>query len=277
MSISATRHFAIAAVICSVLAPVLAQINDAKTSVVRVALFADPSSTDAKSREAIYKLLQGRTDLRVEKVTTETVRAEDFLEHHDVFILPGGTGGGEAKAVGEEAGKRIAQRIKTGKGLIAICAGGYYVAEGWSPATAALDIIDAKNHDSDNWARGEKFISVKILGASDDESSRTMWYENGPIFAPASVSGLTDYTPLVQYETDLHAEGAPAGQMGGRDAVIAAPYEQGRIVAFGPHPELSPEVNHWLINAIKWSADKNNNLVLINADMVLEGDYTQLP
>lgn len=253
------------------IAPAYCQNDSAKPSAVRVALFADPGSTDAKSRDAIYKLLHGRDDIQVEKVTTETVRAADFLEHHDVFILPGGTGGGEAKAVGEEAGKAIAGKVREGKGLIAICAGGYYVAEGWNAATEALDIINATNHDSDNWARGEKFIGVKVVGQADAESSRTMWYENGPIFAPAGMAGLEGYVPLVRYVTDLHAKDAPAGQMAGRDAVIAAPYGQGRVVAFGPHPELSPDVNHWLINAIKWSAKQGNGGGEISATTVLEG------
>ncbi len=268
------RSFVATAVAGAALAPAYSQTSKPETSAMRVALFADPTSTDAKSREAIYKLLNGRTDLVVDKVTTETVRASDFFDHYDVFILPGGTGGGEAKAIGEVAGKAIAGKIKDGKGLIAICAGGYYVAEGWGPDTQALDIINAKNHDGDNWARGEQFISLKVVGKSDEQSSRTMWYENGPIFAPAAMDGLPDYVSLVKYESDLHAKDAPAGQMTGRDAIIAAPYGRGRIVAFGPHPELSPEVNHWLINAIKWSAGQSDDNE-ISAETVLEGATPQ--
>lgn len=227
---------------------------------VRVALFADPGSTDAKSREAIYKLLKARSDMLVEKVSTATVRSASFGDSYDVFVLPGGTGGGEAKAIGEEAGKAIAAQVKQGKGLVAICAGGYYVAEGWNPDTQALDIINADNHDGEHWARGEQMIAVETVGgASDGETSRTMWYENGPIFKPAGMDGLPGYTPLVRYVTDLAAKGAPKGQMAGRDAVIAAPYGEGRVVAFGPHPELSPQVNHWLWNAIMWSAGRRED------------------
>jgi anti-sigma factor ChrR (cupin superfamily) len=42
--------------------------------------------------------------------------------------------------------------------------------------------------------------------------------------------------------------------MTGRDAVIAAPCGKGRVVAFGPHAELSPGLHHWLCSAVRWSA-----------------------
>lgn len=237
---------------------------------IRVALFADPASTDAKSRDAVLQVLSREPGIVVDNVTTETVQQPGFLNDHDVFILPGGTASGEAKAIGAEAGRAIACKVRQGKGLVAICAGGYYLAEGWNEATEALDIIKAKNHDGKHWARGEQFIAVESLRATDATSSHTMWYENGPIFVPTNIEGLTSYTPLVRYVTDLAAKDAPTGQMAGRDAVIASNYGAGRVVAFGPHPELSPDLNHWLVNAVKWAAVSGADTE-ITAGKVLDG------
>lgn len=242
----------------------------AEDGLVRVALFADQGSTQKDSVDAIWKLLSEAEGISVEKVTTETVHSDSFFEAFDVFILPGGTASGQARAIGEEYGKRVAQEVRSGKGLVAICAGGYYVVEGWEPNTGALDLINAQNHDGKNWARGEQFIAVEVAGADDSESSRTIWYQNGPIFKPASIDGLPRYVSLVKYVTDLAAKDAPKGQMEGRDAVIAAPYGQGRVVAFGPHPELTPELNHWLINSVKWAAQNHGADAPINAETVLE-------
>lgn len=240
---------------------------------VRVALFADPGSTDKKSREAIWSVLSHTQGIAAQKVTTPTLSTPGFFNNFDVFVLPGGTASGEAKAIGADTGKAIAKHLKEGKGLVAICAGGYYVAEGWDPNTAALDVINAQNHDGKHWARGEQFIKVKVVG--DDRGTSaippTMWYENGPIFKPAEMDELPGYVPLVKYITDLAAKDAPKGQMAGRDAVIAAPYGKGRVVAFGPHPELSPGLSHWLINAVKWAAGHHGDNSNINAKTVLEG------
>jgi glutamine amidotransferase-like uncharacterized protein len=237
------------------------------TSTVRVALLADLGCTDGKSREAIYKVLSNAPGVKIDKVSTPTISSESFASDYDVLILPGGTGGGEAKAVGVEGGHRITDFVKNGKGVIAICAGGYYVGEGWGEYTGAVDIISAKNFDGEHWARGEQNIAVKT---SDSGTSQTMWYENGPIFVPAQVPGAPPYASLVKYVTDLAAKGAPTGMMEGRDAVIAAPFGKGRVVAFGPHPELSPPVNHWLINAVKWAASGDDG-TSPTVSTVLEG------
>lgn len=225
-----------------------------REEIIRVALFAEGDCTDGKSRDAIYRTLSGHDDIRIDKVSSATVRTPDFMKHYDVLILPGGTGSGQANAVGVEAGKRIAASVKEGKGIVAICAGGYYLAKGGNEAGQALDIINVRNHDGDHWARGEGYIAVEVLNAKDGQSSRTMWYENGPLFKPAEGAALPVYAPLVRYVTDMAAEGAPNGQMKGRDAVVAASYGKGRVVLFGPHPELSPGLHHWLINSVRWAA-----------------------
>ena len=77
------------------------------------------------------------------------------------------------------------------------------------------------------------------------------------------------YTPLVRYVSDFAAPGAPTGQMQGRDAVLAANFGKGRVVAFGPHPELSPGLNHWLVNAVRWVAQEGP--AAPTAASVLEG------
>ncbi|MBN1902419.1 hypothetical protein JW926_13925, partial [Candidatus Sumerlaeota bacterium] len=119
---------------------------------------------------------------------------------------------------------------------------------------SAIELVNALSWDGEHWARGEAFITVKALGMKEKESLRKMWFQNGPIFAPRSLKTMPDYTPLVRYVTDMAAKGDPTGMMTGRDAVIAAPFGKGRVVAFGPHPELTPELNHWLLNAIRWTA-----------------------
>lgn len=237
---------------------------------IRVALFAEADCTDQKSREAVFKLLSNCEDMHIDKVSSATVRTSHFTQNYDVLILPGGTGSGQANAVGEEAANAISAAVKDGKGIVAICAGSYYLAKGGNEAGKALDIINTKNHDGEHWARGECFIAVEVLTKDDPHSSRTMWYENGPLFKPAEIAELPKYTPLVKYVTDMAAPDAPGGQMAGRDAVIAAPYGTGRLVLFGPHPELSPGLHHWLVSSVRWAAGKTSSAsAAISAEAVL--------
>lgn len=245
----------------------LAMISPLSAGPIRVALINDVACTDEKSREAAFRVLSAEPDFTTTKLPTAELLAN--LNSFDVYIFPGGTGGGQAKALGVEGGAKLSGAVREGKGLIAICAGGYMVAQGWSPETKAVELVNAKLWDDDHWARGEGFIAVKVLG-DDGDTSRTMWFENGPIFVPAGRDDLPVYTPLVRYETDMAAKDAPTGMMTGRDAIVAAVIGKGRIVAFGPHPELSPGINHWLVNAVKWSA--RGDAPVPSVASVLEGE-----
>lgn len=243
---------------------------------VRVALFADAKSTDERSREAAWRVLSAAPGLRVEKVTTPTVLG-DGLDAFDVLVFPGGTGNGLARALGVAGGKRVERYASEGHGVIGICAGGYLIVEGWNAETKAIQLLNAKSWDDDHWARGEQFIAVKVVGAKDGESSRTIWFENGPIFVPGALSGVPAYTPLVRYETDLAAKDAPKGMMTGRDAIVAAPFGKGRVVGFGPHSELTPDLNHWLVNAVRWAAGRTAPGEPPTASAVLDGKSDAKP
>jgi len=223
---------------------------------IRVALFSDPASTDERSREGAWRVINAEPTFRAERATTASL-ASGQLGQIDSLIIPGGTGSGIGRALGVDGCTSVTEFVKAGGGLVGICAGGYLIVEGWSPTTRALEAINAQSWDDDHWARGEGFISVALAGggANDPATSRTMWFENGPIFVPGKLD-LPAYTPLVRYVSDLAAADAPKGMMTGRDAVIAAPLGNGRVVAFGPHPELSPGLNHWLVNAVAWSSGR---------------------
>jgi glutamine amidotransferase-like uncharacterized protein len=223
---------------------------------LRVALFTDPGSTDRRSREAIWRILGSQDCLAAERITTAGVAA-GRLESTDVLVIPGGTANGIARALGLDGCRLVTDRVRQGMGCVAVCAGGYLAVEGWSTETRAIELLNAKSWDDEHWARGEGFIAVKVVGVEDAQASRTMWFENGPIFAPGSLPAIPPYAPLVRYVTDLAAKDAPTGMMAGRDAAIAGFLGKGRVVAFGPHPELSPGLSHWLVNSVRWTGARD--------------------
>ena len=242
---------------------------DSAAPKTRVALFTDPASTDRRSREAAWRLLSAEGGFAAERLTTAGVFARRLADC-DVFVIPGGTGNGIARALGMEGCALVTRRVNEGMGCVAICAGGYLVVEGWSPETRSIELLNAKSWDDEHWARGEGFIAVKMQGRDYGESSHTMWFENGPIFVPGTISGIGAYVPLVRYVTDMAAPDAPKGMMEGRDAAIAGELGKGRAVAFGPHPEMSPGLGHWLVNSVRWagSSDRGSSAT---AETVLEG------
>ena len=220
---------------------------------LRVGLFADAVATDRRSREGVERVVKTAKDMKIERVTSQTITSKE-LNDFDVLIFPGGSGNGEASALGAEGGAAVEEFVARGKGYIGICAGSYLMNEGWNEKTKCVELINAYCFDLDNWARGEGWIKVKFAEPFGDLlTSETIWYENGPIFAPAALD-LPAYTSLAKFATDYTAKGAPTGMMIDHDAIVAAPYRKGRVVGFSPHPELSPAFNSMLLSAIRWAA-----------------------
>lgn len=236
---------------------------------VPVALFSEPGCTDERSREAAWRVLSGDPRLAAERATTASLAAGQ-LGRIRVLVIPGGTAGGIARSLGVDGGTTVTRFVREGGGLIGICAGGYLVMPGWTPETRAIELVNATSWDSENWARGEGFIAVEVPGTTPGSAatSHTMWFENGPIFAPGDPF-LPGYGTLVRYVTDMAKPGAPTGMMTGRDAAVAARFGRGRVVAFGPHPELSPGLGHWLVNAALWAAAPDDGASTPTAAAVL--------
>jgi glutamine amidotransferase-like uncharacterized protein len=246
-----------------------------------VGLMVDEDSTDARSREAAWKVLSTTPDFDAIRLTGEQIR-NGALDKLDVLVFPGGTGSGEGKSLGVDGGRAVTSFVKEGHGLIAICAGAYLVTDGYTDETRAIELVNAVRFDSDNWDRGEQFVAVRTaesmqwdveknavrIDATDTPTSHTMWFENGPIFSPGVREDLPQSLPLVEFVSDVHKPGAPEGMMPGRAAVLASDFGAGRIVTFSTHPELSPGLEHWLQNAVRWTAGRNHGR---GASAILEG------
>ncbi|MDI6784016.1 MAG: biofilm PGA synthesis protein PgaC [bacterium] len=185
----------------------------------------------------------------------QTDIASGKLANYDVLLLPGGSGSGEAESLKPEGRQAIIKFVANGKGVVATCAGGYLVAKGWNENTRDIELINAELYDLDNWARGVQTIECQTESDSRKEPVRfNIHFENGPIFVPANDPYLPMYVSLASFQTDLHKEGAPAYMMFGKDAIIAAYFGKGKLIAFSPHPELTPGLEQMLVRAIRWTA-----------------------
>ena len=222
---------------------------------IRVALYADNGTLPiciTKSMEILSK----DPDISIEKINQKDI-VDVKLNNFDVFLLPGGTASGERNSLGKEGCQLISDFNKSGKGVIATCAGAYLVAKGWNAATRDLELVNAEVYDLDNWARGVQDVHCVINTASPKlkEKEFTIHFENGPPLVPADLNQLPSYVSLAKYVTDLHAKDAPAGMMSGKDAIIASTYGKGKVLLFSPHPELTPGLEQLLVKAVHWAAN----------------------
>jgi glutamine amidotransferase-like uncharacterized protein len=226
--------------------------------VIRVALYIG-EGTIARSYTAVEKNLGLYDGVEVTRINVDEIQSGKLVDY-DILIMPGGSGGGQASALGSEGRKQVKEYVNAGGGFIGICAGGYLGAMGWNDATRELELVNARLHDLDNWARGKGTVVIEITGSDGaPRDEQKIWFENGPIYIPGNHPDLPAYHSLATFKTDMHAAEAPAGEMMGRDAIVCSKFGKGRVVLFSIHPELTEGIPHILYNAVRWVSSSHSS------------------
>ncbi len=229
---------------------------------------AAPMQTIRKARIAVYKgdgasssrnkvigVLKKQPGFDVHDITVDEIKAGKLSEFN-VLIHPGGSGGGQGRALGPEGREAERKFIEAGGGYIGVCAGAYLATCNyeWS-----LNILDAKVVDSAHWARGFGNVELgfgpsarELLGQAAEKS--TIYYHQGPLLAPAGNPDVPDYEELAKFETEIAKNGAPPGVMTGCTAIAAGRFQDGRVVCFSPHPEHDRPTESLLVKAVEWAA-----------------------
>jgi glutamine amidotransferase-like uncharacterized protein len=220
---------------------------------IRVAIFADSGVTPADPAQV--KSCLPKNEFNVSTITTKEIR-DDKLADVDVLIHPGGSGSGQAKALGDDGRERVRRFVRAGGGFVGICAGAYLASAEYP---WALKLLDARVVDDEHWARGVG--NVKLLLPSEgrtalgaDESFTTIHYENGPLLGPANRKDIPDFESLATYATEIRENDAPKGVMKGTTAIARGHFGKGRVVCFSPHPEKTRGREAYVSQMVRWAA-----------------------
>ena len=218
----------------------------------RVAVYVDKGTS--ASLPQVLTALAKQPNLIIERVMAHDIR-EGKLDGYDLVVFPGGSGGGEAKALEESGREKVRQFVRGGHGYIGICAGAYLASSDYS---WSLNLLNAKVLDKQHWARGNGDVTIAftpagkaLLGSKDEQV--TIAYYQGPLLAPAGKKDLPAYTELARFTSEIAKKGAPKGVMPGTTAVAAGEFGKGRVVCFSPHPEKTKGLEVFLHNAIAWT------------------------
>ncbi len=211
------------------------------------------NGTGEKGVSASLAAFEGLEGIATVQFTAEEVR-DGILTELDLVVFPGGSGGGQARALGVEGREKVTRFVDDGGGYMGICAGAYLALSGmdWG-----LDLINARTK-SPKWRRGQKLLPVELSGAGREFYSGDplvkIRYNQGPIFEPDDHPDLPPYEVLAYYRDEVAKNGTPAGIQVDSPAIAAAARGAGRVVIIGPHPETTPgaELDYFLSEAGKW-------------------------
>lgn len=222
---------------------------------IDIALYTGEGAAQARTK--LLETLRGKPNVRVHERTAEQIR-QGQLAGMEIVLHPGGSGGGQGRALGDAGREAVRKFVADGGGYIGICAGAYLATShyDWS-----LHILDAHVIDREHWARGTGTVDIALSDSAKQffataKETAAVRYANGPLLGPGNNEKLADFESLAIYRGEIAKNGAPTGVMPGTTAIAKGDYEKGKVVCFSCHPESSDGQQFMLHEAIEWVATK---------------------
>lgn len=263
-------------------------VNSTTLVTPRVVLFYDKSTYDnainhyERFLSLGFKVKLATADSMVGVWWNDTAHP---LYDANVFIMPGGALHLWSFGWGDEATwaiQNITEWVYHGGGYVSVCAGSSEALNSTKTTYTTLDLVDADYHrewfddtlapagyGANEWKAliGPILISVEapehpVMFGYGENAVRPgygplvpLYYYGGPAFTDMgeNITVLGNYSaPISQ---NLAAAGI-ANSIWGEPAIIAAQRGNGRIVAFGPHPEWPGPGARLHAQAVYWVAQK---------------------
>jgi len=220
---------------------------------VAVAVYVGGGAT-GKGVPRVLSILGAARNVTAARMTPAEIQA-GALKQYDVVVFTGGSGSGQARALGQGGCQEVKEFVENGGGYVGICAGSYLACSGFS---WGLGLINAKTL-SPLWKRGTDMVKVELTGRGRDilgplPGALDCLYYQGPIVGPAGLPDLPEYEPLAFYRSEVAKNGTPKGIMVNSPAIFAGRYGKGRVLCFSPHPEQSKGLENFVTRAVVWAA-----------------------
>lgn len=197
--------------------------------------------------------LEGATAIAISPEELSTVNLSQF----DILVFAGGSGSGQARAIGENGLNKVRDFVRNGGGYLGICAGAYLACSGydWS-----LGLINAKTR-SRQWQRGGGAVGLQLSEAGQQifgkvEEKFPVRYNNGPIIEPFGSESLPSYQTVLTFKDELAENNTPVGLMKDTPAAVTAIYGKGRVLAISPHFEGTKNMEDFLPTGLVWLGEK---------------------
>lgn len=200
---------------------------------------------------SLGRILEGHRGRIYYQIINADFLRKNTLQDYDALVVGGGMTAEYFRLLTPQAVSNIRGFVHSGGIYLGIGAGAYLGLQ----HPDFLGIIDARPRFIHNWYRGSGTVFLTMtesgsrLYAAEEVPLR---YMNGPLFEPAGKTNLPPYQVLAVFRSEVCQGSAPQGQMPQSPAIITAPYGQGRVLLFSPHPEYSPGWQEMLIQSLDW-------------------------
>jgi glutamine amidotransferase-like uncharacterized protein len=234
---------------------------------VAVLCFRYSSESNDEEEQEICRILENGISCDCDLITSQEVKS-GVLNGYDAILVPGGSSELMAASLGRDGSDAIREFVASGGGYVGICAGSFLATDRFE---FCLNLVDAGQFDGTCETlqgvrapmadRGSGNVAVKTTDHGQTvfataPSSFVATYTGGPVFQDEVLDKVPTYVTLATYRSEIWRCEKQRGTMIQRPAAIVAPFERGRVLLFGFHPETQPETHEALLLSIEAVARK---------------------
>ena len=191
--------------------------------------------------------------------TAEHVIAFAGNSRSSLMVFPGGSGNGQAQAIGAKGMSAIRSFVAGGGGYLGTCGGAFlglsHLKFFGDPSPPTQEPYD-RGHGDIQLRFSQDGLNELGLDRGRFSGNVTIMYWQGPIVSnkdlPANV------TRVASFLTEIHSRhtNQTTGEMAGTAAITSIEFGRGRVVLNSPHPELTPNLPEIYAGELSWLSSK---------------------
>ena len=222
-------------------------------SPLRVGLYADQGCRGAGA--AIWAMLiDGSPDAELTLLSGEDIR-RGALDGIDLFVSPGGAGGPQTAAMGEEGMAAVRKYVAEGGKYLGTCCGFSNLLNerpSFAKRNTMVPFARIPGMARGGFTGAVRFTEAgrKMFGAENRDYF--IRYHNGPIvYRTEDVPPCSNVVVLATMNSELSEVGPVKNPMFGTPAVVGCDYAKGRMILFNSHPEVREDTRALICAAVK--------------------------
>ena len=217
---------------------------------IRVAIYQD-KGVGKGAGNMLARIIEKDPAFEYRIINGQDIR-DGVLDQFDLFLLPGGSGRGEAASMQPEGVEKVKAFVRSGHGYLGICAGAYF------PLQQEFINVTRK---STLWERGHAKLKIELTDLGREVFGQEyvgeleVNYHNGPVININENPNMPKVEVLAWFRSEVAENGTPAGIQVNSPAIIFTRYEKGPVITISPHPEGTQGLKGFINSALHYLAE----------------------
>lgn len=225
----------------------------ANAAPLKVGLYADKGCRGAGA--AIWAwILDGSPDAELTLLSGEDLR-KGALAGLDLFVSPGGAGGPQTAAMGDEGMAAVRKYVAEGGRYLGTCCGFSNVLNeqpSFAKRNTMVPFARIPGVARGGFTGAVRFTEAGRAAFGVDDKDYFIRYHNGPVvYQTDPVPPCSNVVVLATMNGELSERGPVTNPMFGTPAVVGCDYAKGRMILFNCHPEIRADTRLFVCASIR--------------------------